>query len=275
MSNRLEDVDPGIARVVAWLRAAGFDTTDSGDGVTKLAQGFTVEDGVLETPHVHMMVEPGRMVEESDRLAALVQALGIPLTSEDWTAMVLVDATYHPLEKVAVLSLFGLGDALLPEGAPVIASRGGGRHGPIVAPAAATAAPMPREARPISRPGVPAPWLSVIKRDLEVEALPWADEASARNYFDMAQQQWSDAWLCRVEIGPRDIGGMTHPATPGPCVHCGSTTGSRDCPDCGTTSWARAARSSCKPGAWGGPGCLAHEGHEIGPDGLCVEGRRA
>lgn len=31
--------------------------------------------------------------------------------------------------------------------------------------------------------------------------------------------------------------------------------------------------SDCKPGAWGGPGCLAHEGFDIGPDGLCDEGR--
>ncbi len=29
----------------------------------------------------------------------------------------------------------------------------------------------------------------------------------------------------------------------------------------------------CQPGAWGGAGCLAHEGFDIGQDGLCVEGR--
>lgn len=31
--------DPGIRRVVAWLRERGFKTTDSGDGVTKPSAG--------------------------------------------------------------------------------------------------------------------------------------------------------------------------------------------------------------------------------------------
>lgn len=59
-----------------------------------------------------------------------------------------------------------------------------------------------------------APWLSVINREGAVEALPWADEASARNYFDTAQMQWSESWLCRVEVGPRDMSRMKHPASP-------------------------------------------------------------
>lgn len=33
--------------------------------------------------------------------------------------------------------------------------------------------------------------------------------------------------------------------------------------------------TGCRRGAWGGPGCLAHEGHEIGEDGHCIEGRTA
>lgn len=50
----------------------------------------------------------------------------------------------------------------------------------------------------------------MINREQQVEALPWADETSARNYFDPAQQQWSESWLCRVVIGPRDMHGMKH-----------------------------------------------------------------
>ncbi|MBX3203208.1 MAG: hypothetical protein KF894_34105 [Labilithrix sp.] len=57
-----------------------------------------------------------------------------------------------------------------------------------------------------------APWMTVINREGAVEALPWADEASAWNYFDPAQTQWSESWLCRVVHGPRDMKGMTHPA---------------------------------------------------------------
>jgi hypothetical protein len=35
----------------------------------------------------------------------------------------------------------------------------------------------------------------------------------------------------------------------------------------------KALTTGCRPGAWGSDGCLAHEGHEIGDDGLCIEGR--
>ncbi len=117
MAHRLEDVDPGIARVVAWLRDAGFDTTDSGDGVTKIAQGFTPEDdGVLETAHVHMTVPPGQLITQADRLALLVRAklAGVVLPNGALAIdAVIIDATYMPLEAVAVLTLFGMSDAEL------------------------------------------------------------------------------------------------------------------------------------------------------------------
>jgi hypothetical protein len=45
-----EDLDPGIREVVRMLRDAGFNTTDSGDGVTKVALGH---EGVMTVPHVH------------------------------------------------------------------------------------------------------------------------------------------------------------------------------------------------------------------------------
>lgn len=32
---------------------------------------------------------------------------------------------------------------------------------------------------------------------------------------------------------------------------------------------------ACRPGAWGGPGCLMHEGFELDASGRCIEGRRA
>jgi hypothetical protein len=35
-----------------------------------------------------------------------------------------------------------------------------------------------------------------------------------------------------------------------------------------------APAAKCELGAWGGPGCRRHEGHDIGADGMCVEGRR-
>lgn len=32
-------LDPGVRRLVMWLRAQDFKTSDSGDGVTKIADG--------------------------------------------------------------------------------------------------------------------------------------------------------------------------------------------------------------------------------------------
>jgi hypothetical protein len=37
--------------------------------------------------------------------------------------------------------------------------------------------------------------------------------------------------------------------------------------------WRTSMAPRCRRGAWGGEGCVAHEGHDIGEDGLCVEGR--
>lgn len=40
--------------------------------------------------------------------------------------------------------------------------------------------------------------------------------------------------------------------------------------------WPSHRVDGCRPGAWGDPtSCLAHEGHDIGEDGLCIEGRAA
>ena len=43
-----EALDPGIRRLVTLLRAHGFETTDSGDGVTKPRAAFTYSplDGI-------------------------------------------------------------------------------------------------------------------------------------------------------------------------------------------------------------------------------------
>lgn len=69
----LDGVDPGIARLVAWLRERGFRTTDSGDGKTKIAQGWTEDDGVLPYSHVVMSVDPDRLIDEAKRLRALLE----------------------------------------------------------------------------------------------------------------------------------------------------------------------------------------------------------
>jgi hypothetical protein len=90
MSDEIDysELDPGIRDVVRVMREAGFDTTDSGDGVSKPKDGMCV----LEYPHVFAMTEPARMVSEADRLVALL--------GPEWD----VDVSYSPRDGKAILS---------------------------------------------------------------------------------------------------------------------------------------------------------------------------
>src|SRR4051812_32629096 len=71
-------LNPGIARLVNALRAAGFDTRDSGDGATR---HFECDPGF---PYVHIVVaDPRVLVDEADRLAAWLTARGVTLQPLD------------------------------------------------------------------------------------------------------------------------------------------------------------------------------------------------
>ena len=62
------ELDPGIRDVVRAMRDAGFNTTDSGDGVSKPKDDMCA----LEYPHVFAVTEPALMIAETDRLGALL-----------------------------------------------------------------------------------------------------------------------------------------------------------------------------------------------------------
>ena len=50
------------------------------------------------------------------------------------------------------------------------------------------------------------------------------------------------------------------------CKWCGTAQGTRDA----DLLWG----GPCKPGAWGSDtSCASHEGYDIGPDGVCIDGR--
>jgi hypothetical protein len=51
-------------------------------------------------------------------------------------------------------------------------------------------------------------WMTVICYEGQTEAIPWDTEADAREYFDLASAQWSEAFLAEVHIAPRDT--VTH-----------------------------------------------------------------
>lgn len=85
-------LDPGVRELVRELRAAGFDTTDSGDG-----SKVTWQEGALPFRHVVAQVEPADLIREAHRLQALAGHLGLT----GWG----IEASYSPADGVALLVL--------------------------------------------------------------------------------------------------------------------------------------------------------------------------
>jgi hypothetical protein len=85
----IADLDPGIRAVVTLVRAHGFETTDSGDGMSKAAD----YDCRLDFPHVFCVVSPERLIAEVQRLKSLMP---------DWT----VEGSHKAGEPNAILALY-------------------------------------------------------------------------------------------------------------------------------------------------------------------------
>ena len=107
------ELDPGIRETVRLLRDAGFRTTDSGDGVSKVDM-----ECAEPVPNVYMVVDAPVMVAEADRLAKVLgAALRDGVLDEVQTVdghevpRVFIDASYNPLDGVAILALHGVSDA--------------------------------------------------------------------------------------------------------------------------------------------------------------------
>lgn len=65
-----EQLDPGIRDLVRAVHAAGFETTDSGDGVTKKEW---IESGeAMPFPHIVCNTSPGSFFMDAERLALLL-----------------------------------------------------------------------------------------------------------------------------------------------------------------------------------------------------------
>ncbi len=85
-----EELDPGIREIVRRLNAAGFETTDSGDGVSKPADWYASGEAI-PFPHVVIAATADSMVE---RAHAATSVLGA-----DWT----VEANYSTHDGIAHL----------------------------------------------------------------------------------------------------------------------------------------------------------------------------
>lgn len=92
-------LDPGIRDLVVWLRSKGFDTCDSGDGVTKVERG---NEGVIDVPHVIIRVGPEECISEAHRLQDCLAVAGV--TPEEGR----IEVSYDPANGVAVMALLGL-----------------------------------------------------------------------------------------------------------------------------------------------------------------------
>jgi len=105
-----DTLNPGVRRLVMWLRAQGFDTVDSGDGKT---HQHTCDRG---HPYVSIQVNnPEDLVRESMRLTALLREVGVnvePVCLEP--DVVSIQATYDPADEIGVIDLIGLTDEKLP-----------------------------------------------------------------------------------------------------------------------------------------------------------------
>jgi hypothetical protein len=82
-------LDPGIRDLVVALHAAGWRTTDSGDGRSK-----PPEQRAMDFRHVAVATEPEDMLADADRLQAWLVQRGEAME---------VEATYWPAGRCAIL----------------------------------------------------------------------------------------------------------------------------------------------------------------------------
>jgi hypothetical protein len=88
----LDQLDPGIRDIVAHLRAAGFETTDSGDGKTKEQP----DPEVMPWANVAIATEPARLMADAVAVQVFLGAANVPPGFQ-------VEATYWPASSNALV----------------------------------------------------------------------------------------------------------------------------------------------------------------------------
>lgn len=105
MDPKPEDLDPGIRRFVVLLREAGFDTTDSGDGVSKSEAG---DAETLDFPHVAISSSLATLFADCDRILAFMRTLNIKVGPAQ------IEGSYDPAQEGALIMVTSIDDAALP-----------------------------------------------------------------------------------------------------------------------------------------------------------------
>jgi hypothetical protein len=115
LESRMADhLNPGVRRLVTWLREHGFNTFDSGDGVT---HEFANDNAF---PYVAITVEPSALIAEADRLERLLASVGIACQPQTQSGDVpTIEAQYSPAscagaqEHRAIIALVNVTDTTL------------------------------------------------------------------------------------------------------------------------------------------------------------------
>ncbi len=101
----LDALDPGIRRTVAWLRSLGYDTSDSGDGKTKVGS----MECALDFPHVAIRLQFSHdLASTANELWSDLGKAGITVESG------MIVASYDPADSSVVILLSGIDDEMLP-----------------------------------------------------------------------------------------------------------------------------------------------------------------
>ena len=108
-----DELDVGVRATVWWLRRAGFETVDSGDGITKATDGDYEEGEFLPYSHVAMLTTPSEIVRDADRLMAALEEAGVNFDPIDPETDPAIQASYSPVDGHAVLMLMNVDDKLL------------------------------------------------------------------------------------------------------------------------------------------------------------------
>jgi len=115
-------LDPGIRCVVRLLHRWGYETSDSGDGVTKQASGEYDERDLMAVPHVvivgrtiHRSYENMRMIDvHANMLMKDLAAEGVPVTPQGLPGAS-IQYDYCPASGTSMIILMDLSDDDLPD----------------------------------------------------------------------------------------------------------------------------------------------------------------
>lgn len=107
------EINPGVAKLVAMLQAHGFMVTDSDDGVTGVELGLK---DTLDFPHVFMAAPADQVIAESHRLYDLLRdkaCFDLMVDRGPDQPLSLIEASYSPVSWFAVLDLSNLNDTFV------------------------------------------------------------------------------------------------------------------------------------------------------------------